>query len=1289
MKEIKGLEKEYFLKSKIFNNINTGHNSNINELNELNKNFTDFYMKLFETNYGFAKIDKEELKNKVISISNKIYINAVGLGLIKNRENKKILISEYYDIYKAITQQNKQNKNEIIPKNFFLLLKYIEELYKNRDENEVKIKECIDNLFDLIKEKVKKEKINDLLNKLLIKEKNKNNNIQNIDKLLEIIFRKEGNNFCYICDNILPIPFIDSVLYGNVNQNIIDFNARYINKINDICNEKKIFEEMFLFYFEAKIMMMFNIRFNNNEIEMFSNERNNLITYIDELNNDIKKDTRNTLKKLYNIAFIKCFYNKLINYLFNHNQAIINDLDQLIIIALNKITERQLRISLKMYILKLFYENIGNLFLFKSFNFSQYQIEYTSSDKDIEEVMSKNALEFESKDCGFDYLFLPIKQDENLDFTINENNYKDYENLLKYLSDIKNENEVTPELIENINNNNIDYLYCGLVNLHFSNYYKKLHFNDTKYINLNKWINDKIENKEFEILKNNDIISNILLIFINKDSYNKILGKSIELSHNELLCILISARYVLNTISSNKKEGLFYKLVMEPQKAISEYRDYFKYYLKDYDTFFRWKFEIKYLTYKMINYIILSHLYFGFLLGNIDKLDDIYKLLFLVSNNKNNKDNKDNNLLSLLFEEFNFINKNILNEMGIKKIIIFMNYIFEHVSNIIININCDINDSYIKDIESKIENAIFDKLTRFDLCVKDYFNKIDSNSLNKIGIDKELEKKELIYKDILLENDEFFNNKDTNKKYPYITYLTSTNFCSFDDFKNQYLYIEYDENKNYPMIDCIIKNNNIIKLVDLLPKFNSFINDIYNKLLIKISEFDLNRNIESFGLDLNIQEFNNLLQIIIELLNCGDEIKINITQDSKVSDIINIKDNIIYKIYNKIIKIYNGFLSKTKIYIDNKDKIESVIIQSATNNDFVTFKSDYYHENIINNISAKDKLYEIISIYSKRNRIQDEKINVYDGGKITYDYDIIENILEEEFVFGKKPFSEVQKTFIFSNNVFSNERSNLLIDFIKKYKQIGIESDILVNIDSNLKIGDNKKEKIINFYYNLQYIIIYIMTYEKDNKYINSDTSINYLIKIIEKENYKMDEQFKLFMETFSDSILIKNLISFYERIELDSFGYLTNEMSNKINEKSFQISDDQKKNISKMLNDNTYLSHDNLIIGIEKYILRYCFGDNNILDKINNNFSNIFNRIDIWEDNRNNDFIKEYKNLISINEKENCIIKYCFHSIFQEQIKENLPLNDNNNDNNIFNNDFQNDNKNDDDEDQIFSDDD
>ena len=1260
MDEINKLENNYFLKSKIIKNIHTEHNNNDNILNELNNNFIDYFMKIFETNYGFAKIDIEELKNKVISISNKIYINAVGLGLTKKKEKQKILISEYYDIYKAITQQNKQNKNEIMPKNVFLLLKYIEELYENRDENVDKIKECIDNLFDLVKEKVKKEKINDLLNKLLIKEKSKNNSIPNIDKYFEIIFRKESNNFCYICDNILPIPFIDSVLYDNINQNKIDFKARYINKINDICNEKKIFEEMFLFYFESKIMMLFNIRFNN-ERELFSSEMNNLITCINELNNDIKNRTRNILQRLYNIAFIKCYYNKLINYLFNHNQNTINDLDKIFIISLNRITERQLRISLKMYILKIFFDNIGNLFLFKTFNFTLYQIEYTTSDNDIKEVMSKNALEFESKDCGFDYLFLPIKQDENLDFTINENNYKDYENLLKYLSDIKNEKKDIPDLIENINNNNIDYLYCGLVNFHFSNYYKKLFFNEPKYSILNKWINDRITNKEFEILKNNDIISNILLIFIDQNSYNKILGNSIELSHNELLCILISARYVLNTISSNKKEGLFYKLIMEPQKTISNYKDYFKYYLKDYDTFFRWKFEIKYLTYKMINYIILSHLYFGFLLGNIDKLDDIYKLLSLVPNNK---DNKNNNLLSLLFEEFDFINKNILNLMGIKKIIIFMNYIFEHVSNIIININCDINDSYIKDIESQIDNAIFDKLTRFDFCVKDYFNKIHSYSLDKIGIDKELEKKELIYKDILLENDEFYNNKDTSKKYPYITYLTSTNFCSFDDFKNQYLYIEYDENKNYPMIDCIIKNNNIIELVDLLPKLNSFINDIYNKLLLKISESDLNKNIESFRLDLNINEFNNLLQMVIKKLNCGDDIKINITQDSKVSDIINIKDNIIYKIYNKTIKIYNGFLSKTKIYIDNKDKIESVIIQSATNNDFVTFKSVNYNANIINNISAKERLYEIINIYSKRNRIQDEKINVYDGGRIIYDYNIIENILEEEFVFGKKPFSEVQKTFIFSNNVFSNERSNLLIDFITKYKQIGIESNILVNIDSNLREGnnDNINKNIINYYYNLQYIIIYIMTYEKDNKYINDETSIDYIIKIIEKENYKMDEQFKLFIEYSPGAIKINNLISLYEKIELDSFEYLIKEMTYTINENDFQISDDQKNNISKILNDNTYLSHDNLINGIERYILRYCYGDNNILDKINQNFSNIFNRIDLWENYSDKDFIKEYKNLLSINEKENCIIKYCFHSIFQKQIKENSQLNDNNN---------------------------
>ena len=213
------------------------------------------------------------------------------------------------------------------------------------------------------------------------------------------------------------------------------------------------------------------------------------------------------------------------------------------------------------------------------------------------------------------------------------------------------------------------------------------------------------------------------------------------------------------------------------------------------------------------------------------------------------------------------------------------------------------------------------------------------------------------------------------------------------------------------MINCILNDNNLIEIIELIPKINSFINDIYNKLTLKTSEDDLDKKINDIDdlRDLDIESFNNILQIIINKLNARQSIEINFKEITKISDIINIKDNTIYKIYNSIIKEYNEFLSKIKIYIENKDKIEDIIIQNASENDYITFKS-YDSRNNGNEISIKERLSEIIILYSSRNRIQDDnKINVYDGGKIIYDYNIIENILEEEFIFGKKNFLNFKK----------------------------------------------------------------------------------------------------------------------------------------------------------------------------------------------------------------------------------------------------------------------------------------
>ena len=240
IKNFNTLGKTYFLESKKFKTTN-----NNNEL-KINEYFKNFYLKLFETNYGFCKLEMAEL-NKIISLSNEIYINAIGLGLMKQlTDNSLLLISEYNDIYKAIIYHNKNNTNDVISKilSFFKLLKYIKDYDNNsKNDNDGLFKNFIYNIFDLIKENVKDEKINDLLNKILIKEKKKKKgDINHIDILFEIILRKESNNFAYIYDNQLPIQFIDEVFYGDKkDEDKINFKSRYIPKISNICDEKKNF----------------------------------------------------------------------------------------------------------------------------------------------------------------------------------------------------------------------------------------------------------------------------------------------------------------------------------------------------------------------------------------------------------------------------------------------------------------------------------------------------------------------------------------------------------------------------------------------------------------------------------------------------------------------------------------------------------------------------------------------------------------------------------------------------------------------------------------------------------------------------------------------------------------------------------------------------------------------------------------------------------------------------------------------------------------------------------------
>jgi hypothetical protein len=333
----------------------------------------------------------------------------------------------------------------------------------------------------------------------------------------------------------------------------------------------------------------------------------------------------------------------------------------------------------------------------------------------------------------------------------------------------------------------------------------------------------------------------------------------------------------------------------------------------------------------------------------------------------------------------------------------------------------------------------------------------------------------------------------------------------------------------------------------------------------------------------------------------------------------------------------------TKIYKDNKNLIEPIFIQSASKNDYYIFNDE--------NTTAYDKLQEIICLYSKRNRYKNDLLNVYNGSKINYDYNQIENILQKEYLYGKRPFKQMQKTFIFANDVFNEERDDLILKIKKKYPQVEISDEILQADINNYFNDENKsKDNFIKIYINLQYFMIYLTIYDNNN-YDSAKISLEYIAKVIKKENYQLDDLLIDFLNQQSNKLFINNLLYLYEKAEIKCFEYLTEQID--INEKDKNISTEKESKIKEYFSDSDLLLKEDIMINsIKKYILRYCIGsdiDNNNIFK-NCDLEKLVNKEDIWNNKiyQDDKFKLEFEKLKELNDEENNIMKYFFKTLFK-----------------------------------------
>ena len=1230
--------------------INSSYGDDIYEENILLfQKFTQFFWDTFKNIHKYEILPEKGFYEDILLFMKKIFLASVGINYFKKENNDKIiyLIYEFYEILEIYKKYHLIKKLEISN----IMEKIIE--CKEKDNEDIANTESLEHLLSEIEENLKGKNLFNLpINILLMHEKIKNDNEQYNTKIIDIILRDDNKHLLNDA-----IPLIDKLfnkeitsrinLDEEVHNNIAQFSNFSLNQIDKKCNASKDLEELLLFYFESKLtkIIFSKSKKNINEKNIYLNE--SMKNYLKQCLNLLEKESRNELFNqenknisiLFSIAFIKCFLSNYINYLYIKNQDLgnVDDINNNIITGYGN---NPFRTSVKLYILKLFYNILGSYKEFIQFGYGNYQINYFQNE-DIKKINEQDIgnLNKNQKMYGFDYLFI----------TLQPNEFDEYINIEKNLIDLF-ENNYNNNLVSIINNAiNLDNFICAIINLFLSNYHNQNYFNSDEYKIISKWLIDNLNNNSF--YKINNLTKNILLLFIDKNNYENKIIKIEEnvtygsLTYNQLLTLLFSFRYVLNTLLNNNQNNLYYQILSNGKKIIENNNNYFFYYNKDYNLYENR--EINCLTFTIIRFILLSHLYFSYLLKNID-LNDINKIF------NNNDDNK--RMLTLLEQEFDLIKK-ILSLKGIRNIIIFMNYIFNDIKQIINNIDINNDENYIKNIELNIESEISKYLNDFNNYVDNY-----NNLVQKIKIKEENNE----FKKIIFEDKNLYNDKNIDKKYKFIQYLTISNFSSITDFKNQFLYY-VNEKHNYPMINCILNNTEIMTITSNLPYINSFINEVYNELVLKIKKEDLDKKINVLLSDniLNkIEIYNKKINEINKLKSFNNNQINEINQNSKISEIINIKNNSIYNLFDKIIKIYNEFLFNTKIYKDNKNLIESIIIQNASKEDYVYLNNYKDNDDIINYndnnyIAPIEKLEDILSLYSKRNRYDNKILNVYNGSKINYDFNQIETMLQKEYLYGKKPFKQNQKTFIFSNEVFSEERNNLINDLKNKYKQEDITEQSLINeIEKFVNNENNNKENSVQIYTSIQYILIYLGLYDINN-YDGENISLQYIAKIIKKNNYNISDLLYEFLNKNKETIHINNLLFLYEKIELKCFEHLTEELCNEM--KGIYVDEKNEKIIMEYFkNDKLLLNEEILLNSFKKYILRYCIGNNQNKNEIKNNIQleKILNKEDIWEEKifKDEKFKEESKELEKINNEKNILIKYCLNKCLKIKKEQEKP---------------------------------
>ena len=1001
--------------------------------------------------------------------------------------------------------------------------------------------------------------------------------------ILEFIFKNK-----YLIENCIPLInyYFEDTFFSllkketNVINKTIYFKESSLNSLDEACENSQSLREQLLYYFETNINHILEERFPKVgfiENDMIKNYIKKIRAYFKEKPKE--KNLNENLNLLFFIAFLKVFFTKYINITENNNNLRDDFYD-------NFLNEEKFNLtpSLVYFALKLYLDIDGNFLDFLKLP----KIHFS-------EDIGKNIGDNIEKDFGFDYLLIPFNAKGAKTFG------EIYQQIIVCLnSDNKFKNDIG--IIGDINKSNVDNLYCIISNLFLSKFSADRYMISEEYSLINKWLNEKLDKNEknkFNIL--NECQKKILDILINMNKSN---GKTIRIEYTkDLINFIFSLRFVLNSLSKNKDDFL-YQLLIDTSKSISTYKNIFEYFFNDSNEneSEKNKKNKSGAGFKLIKFIIFSHLIFAYLLDNID-LDTITKITNIKFEEKNIT-----KALTFQFKEV----QNILKFYGIKNrySIIYMNIIFEEIKDIKLTDVEKETNLYNRKL-SKINSAHFNK----------YFKMIFDMGMNeKMGMNN--------FKKIIFE-EEYNYCIDNIIKEPSFIYFTIPNFCEINDFIYQY---QFSNTNQIMLIDFILNKNmdEVINKINCLPCINNIVNKIYNEKNLNITRMKAMEEKVKLDSEL-VQKFNKIIPNIKKYFNIDFE-KIN--ENTKIFELINLKNNKLYNLYqsfedNKILDSYNKLL-------DNCKKIQEINLDSKNIQDLSN--ADCFIKNTESNNYAYERLLQLIRICSKRNRYNEKNLNVYDGDKIIYDFKLIEKTLIDELIFQRKLLLNNQRIFIFSNEIFSGERKDLINTLKKQLEKSKKDSnenqnDKLIELLKG-KIQENEKI-MLDIYSDMQHILLHIFYfYIKNNRTMNSKISLKEICeKMKENGNDKINEIF------YNENIFINDIIDLYTFIENILFDSLENIISNDRKLDDEYLKNEKKKEINKFFKDNKnlLLDKDSIANASKIYILRYCYNNYEKDDEILKNFDlkKIIETEDIWDNEIYNDpkFKEEMNDLIKFND--------------------------------------------------------